>query len=90
MADYTGRHAKSASRLTTDTPDPITGYAVIMTGGNVYQDRNGRYNFGRVKCFFMTIWPRHACYHGSIKKLPMTGRIPGYIPPFPPEGSWEA
>lgn len=65
------------------------GYAVIMAGGNVYQDRKGRYEFSHRKCVFMTWWPRHACFGGAVHHLPLRGRIPGYIPPWTPKGSWK-
>jgi len=65
------------------------GYAVVMVGGNVYQDRMGRFEFRWIRCWLMTVYPRHACYGGTIHHLPLRGRIPGYIPPWTPDGSWE-
>jgi len=64
------------------------GYAVIMAGGHVYQDRLGRYEFGYWRCMFRTWWPPHACHGGTVHHLPLRGRIPGYIPPFNPE-AWQ-
>ena len=65
------------------------GYAVTTVGGNVYQDREGRYRFSWFRCWMMTMWPRSACYGGAIHHLPFRGRIPGYIPPWVPKGEWE-
>jgi hypothetical protein len=64
------------------------GYAVMMAGGNVYQDRMGRYEFSWLRCTIRTAWPRHACFRGTVHRMPFRGSIPGYIPPWVPEGSW--
>lgn len=64
------------------------GYAVIMTGGNIYQDRQGNFEFSYLKCLRMTLWPRGACYKGTIHHVPLRGRIPGYIPPWTQNGMW--
>jgi hypothetical protein len=64
------------------------GYAVIMKGGNVYQDREGKFEFCYARCIWMTLWPRSACQGGTVHHLPLRGRIQGYIPPFHPE-SWQ-
>lgn len=66
------------------------GYAVMLAGGHVYQDRLGRFEFSYWRCLRMTLWPRSACWRGSIHHLPLRGHfIPGYIPPFHQKGVWE-